>query len=347
MNAQIILDQGDFGDIGSTVILEIDTSYVGSVSPGQKGAAMTWTFSLSPLGVPDTVEFLLPSNTPYASNFPSSNLSVKQGPSYSFFDKSSASLLANGFNLDLDSFFSDAALSINPAITILEFPTNFGDDFQSNGTGSITFPLEDTIDLGGSPTYVDSIQVTYTVDQWDSVNGYGDLNIDTSSLQVLRVETLQRLSFSLMARIELFPNVFIWVPVPGQIVPPLELRSVNYYGKNKDYPVLTFQLDSTGDVIGNTYQSEPPIKLGLFQKDDLVENLILFPNPAEDRIFLKGKDYSGNTYRIFSVSGKLEALGIYEPVNGIVIGHLSEGNHFIQIESQKTTLARGRFSIKR
>jgi len=344
---QIILDENDFGNIGDAVELYSDPTYIGSQSAGQTGPGQIWTFNFFQPQLTDTLFFIDPANSPYAASFPNSNLALQQAVSYTFLNKSSSSILVNGFNLDLDTFFSNASISISPAIPMLVFPTNFGDNYNSAGGGIFTFPLMDTITIAGPPIYVDSVRVTFNVVQKDTVNGFGQLNIDTISTAALRIESWQTISFSIEALIELFPGTWIWFPIPIPIIPEMNLRSVNYFGKNKAYSLLRFDLDSAGDIISNSYQPVPGALGIFFNKNERLGSFMVYPNPTEKEIFLKPAFSGDLEVEIKNIEGKTVFNGkMKDPRIGLDVSFLEPGIYLLELLNQKGETNTIRFTKK-
>ncbi len=340
--AQISLGPQDFGNIGDEVELYFDSTYIGPQSAGNPGAAQIWNFGLSS-NTPDTLRFVDPNSTPYGSDFPASNIALEEGISYTYLNQSLTDIKVYGFNLDLDTFFPGASILVDPPITLIQFPATYGDNYSSSGTGSVTFPFQDTFDIGGNPTYVDSVRVEFNVQQIDSINGYGILNIDTSSNQALRIESWQNIGFSLFAKVEIFPTVFIWVPIPIPILPNIVVRSVNYLGNGFDYPLLSFELDSAGDIIGNSFQKNPVVNsiddassLGLIKS-------VVYPNPASDKLFFD-LQYGTQPVEILDSHGR-EIFKIQDQQieKGLDISTLSKGVYFLRMTTPNGQLVFERF----
>ena len=216
---QITLDVQDFGNVGDEVQLYSDTTYLGAISTGTKGPAQFWNFPFSFHSLIDTVGFIDPSLTPNGNSFPNSNLALKEQGALTFLKKDNSGVQLLGFSLDLDTFFSDANIKISPPLNFLNFPTQYGNNFSSTGTGSVTFPFQDTISIGGPATYVDSVRVDFIATLRDSVNGYGVLSLDSSNINALRIESWQNISLDIFIKVEIIPGFFVWVPVPIPIFP--------------------------------------------------------------------------------------------------------------------------------
>jgi Secretion system C-terminal sorting domain len=333
--AQITLDQNDFGSIGDEVELYTDTSYVGPFSPGPAGAGLTWTFNFPFMEVLDTLFFLDPANTPDGSSFPASNLAIGEGISFSYYNKSSSEVLLNGFNMDLDTFFSNASVNITPALTFLDFPTNYGDSYFSTGTGSVTFPFQDSVSVGGPPIYVDSVRVDFTVTQNDTVNGFGILNLDTLSTNVLRIESWQNIALSIWAKI-FTPFGPIWIPVPVPIAPDLDFRTISYYEKYSEYALLTFQLDSIGDIMSNSFQLNPSGISSIIWNQQGDKHIIAYPNPVREKVYFQTESIAVEEIEIFNPDGKsVLRKSLIKPQAGLDVSFLNPGIYFLAITGSK------------
>ncbi|HJY64600.1 MAG TPA: hypothetical protein VJ455_10625 [Ignavibacteria bacterium] len=85
LQAQIILNTNDLPSVGDVQIsVKVDSIQALTLSPGNAGANMLWDFSNlqtccgSVQNSYDTLTWILPSGTPYAANFPLSNLAYKK-----------------------------------------------------------------------------------------------------------------------------------------------------------------------------------------------------------------------------------------------------------------------------
>ena len=93
--AQISLTAADIGSVGDQII-EDGLIWNAAVPPA--GASQNYNFQgMDPENTLDTINFLNPAATPFATNFTAANLAQVGAGSFTYFNKSSTSFKANGF----------------------------------------------------------------------------------------------------------------------------------------------------------------------------------------------------------------------------------------------------------
>ena len=95
--AQITVDTDDVVSIGDTRYLATDDSPDGSIAPGNAGVNQTWDFSALNAESIETVEFLDPAGTPYATDFPDATLAFAIDVGYGYIINSANGLTILGF----------------------------------------------------------------------------------------------------------------------------------------------------------------------------------------------------------------------------------------------------------
>lgn len=97
------------------------------------GANQTWDYSNLNLGATSTASFVDPSTTPYASDFPNSNLALYDATasSYLFYETSTTEFSDWGLaNAQTNVIYSDP-------LVYMSFPISYGDNVSDNATGTI------------------------------------------------------------------------------------------------------------------------------------------------------------------------------------------------------------------
>ena len=128
--AQVTLTTNELPYIGMSYTLSEDTSSV--LSPGNQGQGQTWNFTQLQFHTTDTILFEDAATSPYAAQFPASNLVSHNSKDsvYGYYTTNS-----NGFYLDGGYEYATAAtggLHFSPPVTIIPVPFTYGDTHISH-----------------------------------------------------------------------------------------------------------------------------------------------------------------------------------------------------------------------
>ncbi|MCI5057359.1 MAG: T9SS type A sorting domain-containing protein [Flavobacteriales bacterium] len=172
---QIIVTNNNFIQIGDTI--QGYTTTTGVPSPGSSGANQVWNFSSNTATPNSPTIYVDPITTPYASQFPSSNLaSVIQG-TYNYEEQSGQDWLFLG--LRGTSFTpGDYYFTYQPPHYVARFPIQYQDTYTQNYVKHYFL-------LGNTSTY-DSIVADYQTQIVSNVDGWGTLMTPSGSYQALR-----------------------------------------------------------------------------------------------------------------------------------------------------------------
>lgn len=85
--------------------------------------------------------------------------------------------------------------------------------------------------------------------------------------------------------------------------------------------------------------------LSINSANEIYENITLFPNPAHDKLFIKGEHVEHSIYQVFNGAGKLLLEGNYSN-SGVDIISLNSGFYFITIQKDGVTLENMKFIKK-
>ena len=296
-HAQPIIQNNVIPDIGKKVFQA--TSDTNAVQVGNPGANQTWNFSaLAPLSPATMYEYITPVGTPYAANFPTSNLALRwndgsgSGYSYGYERKEANQLLILGVrsaNYVLDYVDPDAQL---------KYPTNYNGTYQDNysyttdaGTGfpflsigshSVKYDAYGTL-ITPFGTFQNAMRIKASTIQTDSANFFGNEIINHHN------------------------NVtYDWFVAnqPGALV------SVTYFHTITEtrYPGIDTLFSESGPTKTVNYVSASTV--GVFDAPRPLTGLAAFsvaPNPAVDRLSLR---FSADLYaelqvEIIDLQGKI------------------------------------------
>lgn len=216
-------------------------------------------------------------------------------------------LEAAGANLELYSYSNDtlyihktgspiSGQSFNPKIASIKFPISF------NGMSQIVRSY--------------SIGVRTTEVLYD---GFGTLNLPNGNNynNVFRVKKVE--SDSLISGSKIIYTNYIWYPQGGG-APLLRLSKTDFYPSSGNiYNLYARQIGSTS-VADNEMELDPDI--------------ILYPNPANDIIQLKGIA-NDQAYTIYSIRGEEMKKGRVSASNKIQLQGLPVGAYFLKVGEER------------
>lgn len=300
---QITLQQTDMASPGDQ-IENISPPFDGDVPP--PGAAQTYNFMIDSAGFADTSYFVAASATPFAAQMAGANLASIQQGAYTYYEKDGTGFYLRGLVFDLSALgvggISLLPLRFNPRVPVLTFPATVGMNAKVQSTARFRFPFDTVVTVLGQNATVDSVEVTATLRDTSTIDGYGTAEFPSGNLATLRNRQAQNLSFSIRvrAKIGILPAFWTAFPLPG--LPTIYGVSYLFWANGKKGPVATLDVDSFGVVTNATFQAQ------LLSLNTGVSGLAinwggeLFPNPASDVI--SWSNAGMKKIEIFSVSGK-------------------------------------------
>lgn len=264
--AQIVIESSDMPVAGQTFYYGTDTMPTG-FSVGPAGPNVSWDFSNLTQHKRDTTWAIAPANTPYASDFSSSDVALTQNNrDYLFFDNTPAAFLATG--LAGDPFASGINLSVNfsPSFDQYQFSTEYGDAYSDTYGFTKDIPasqLPPSI-TGQVPAGVTLVKVRITFNQTfqDTIDAFGDITTPVGTYNSLRKKRNEQTSLKLEAQVS--------IPIIGTSWQ--DILDTNYtaethqwLAKETNLPVvqLTYENDVPKTV---SYSLVPPAPIADFSK---------------------------------------------------------------------------------
>lgn len=179
---QIVLDQTDLPNIGDIeTVLQVGSVQGAALSPGASGADVIWDFSsLVPTGDYDTLYYVNPSTTLYASSFPTANISIRNWESgencngFEYYIKSSTGMqwlgMGNCWNTPPEIFVLGNFMS---------FPLlSYGSSVNHSGRA--------IFDVISSDTYT-----AYSFTEVSTADGWGTITTPVGTVDAIRVYTVE------------------------------------------------------------------------------------------------------------------------------------------------------------
>jgi hypothetical protein len=307
----ITVTTNDLPDTGSYMVNILELNLNG-IYPGEPGENQTYDFSGFQDSGEDTVYFLDPSQTPYASYFPNST-----GARYQSTDSSYAYLIESTNKLEIEGMILPVPISTekmvaqaSDPITQFTFPMTYETTFDDLGqfsTNSIYFHQE----ISQDPyTYFDSVRVNISYDRSSLVDGWGTLMTPFgTSFSVLRQAAEDIVSYSPEFYTVYVDTIFgtpVTIPLGWQAIPGTEMTDTTttyFYLANTDSgnPMIMaeIQQNATGSITSARYAKLPYAAV----EELSLSNVFLFPNPATDRVELKSPVRLNSVY-LLSADGK-------------------------------------------
>lgn len=315
-DAQITITSAQLPYAGLGYLTAIDTSYTNAIPAG--GAAQGWylvnQFTQDDV---DTIGWTLASSTPYAADFPTSNLaSNSQTDSVYIYSTSNAS----GYYLDGVRYYGTAApfgvskVVFNPASLYLPVPFTYGDS-QSSYTRFV-------IDVDTALPYV---RLIHRVNQTYDGDGWGSLSLPNGTYpNTLRIKNVQTSYDSLLTDI-LGLGFYILVNSTAS-------QNTNYYWVRQQQPALVLTINA--DSLGTTGISAEYLEgTSIAGTEELVSpketNVSVYPNPATDLVTvqLPTPGTASSVFRLTDITGRVIRETSLEGMNryGFYVNHLPQG----------------------
>jgi hypothetical protein len=267
-----------------------------NVNQGSSGANQTWNFS-SIIQSSDSIviNWISPSGTPYASNYPNSDRVHHQGENYLYYNVQSGELIYYGIsNPQISETLSDPYPQ-------MKFPFSYNNNFSDNFSGIF------------NSTGIDFIR-TGTINV--NADGWGTINLPAGSLfSALRVHTVLDIRDSIGG---VFPIVVRNVT-----------NSYHWYVTGKKFPIFGITYIQTTSLAGTTnsklvyYAPNQTVGINLIStslpdKFDLHQN---YPNPFNPATKIKFSlpENADVQLNIFDITGR-EAASLFN-------GKLSAGTY--------------------
>lgn len=314
--AQITLNQSDFGSPGDVFYQATDETVV-ELNVGMASAtAQNWNFSTLTIDQFDTLNFVNPANAPGGGDFPNASVALLTGPNTAlFFNNTSGSVQVLGNGAGAGGFGFSAPF--NPPFNLLTYPTTYGANSSQNYSFDITnyIGLDTTADVpivGTLVIQLDSIRIKREGQVNINFDAFGNLTLPIgtfSSLRALNVQTNNDSTFAYLLQpvsIPLF-NINLtagWNVITNDIAAAISVvapgifvgnttgvtveKSYDWFTNNKDYLICSIRVDSATAMIPQSarYLSDP-----IFLSNpemELIDGGFVYPNPSAQYLSFSG-----------------------------------------------------------
>lgn len=255
------ITQADFAVIGDSILIAVDTIPVG-FSIGGNGSSQTWDFSTLQVDQSSINKFVDPALTTNGSYFPNSNIAYQTTSTILYIKSQATKVEVVGTNVKFSSTLEIPIQSSDPQ-KILNFPTNFGDNFMDTTYFQKGLKLSEltSTQIPG----VDSVKLVHYGFAYDSINGQGSLSLPGNTFSALRKSKLEftydTFYFKMFGNWNLVPNnTFPQIPVNPMID---TIYTYDWYTNLQDFAILTINSDKNKNILRATYLYKNPLAIGL------------------------------------------------------------------------------------
>lgn len=363
-NAQVTITTADFGSIGDQVFIGIDNTP--GLTIGGNGAGQVWSFQNLNTENLDTLFFVDPSSTPFASNFPNANVATSSNDGLIFFNNQTGSLTIEGF-----AFVSgqiSAGLAFAPPQDLIQFPAGLGDSYSTTSTGSGTAFVGFSQNVVGCQIDIDSVRIVRHSNLSVSFEAEGELRTPIDTVNALRAyseeETIDSIfiysqngtvsqpicigvGINIPAGWSLAPDQLAqYVGLPAAVIQDT-MRLHTWYANGKDFAVVAIEVDGQNNQTEAKFQSNSS-QIGLStDKYDLNNKVRVFPVPATDVLnfditALKGE----TTVKVIDITGKTVMNQILNAQGQLNIQGLAAGSYsYVLTNNNGQLVSQGKFSV--
>ncbi|HMQ50356.1 MAG TPA: PKD domain-containing protein [Saprospiraceae bacterium] len=231
LTAQITIEVADAPTIGLTLTSITDTMPA-DIGPGAAGANQEWFFTDLAAHLTAQNNIIDPNITPYVDQFPTANGVFESGGVLNYFRVSGSALEALGTVLPFPGLSEPLVAPFDPVQLVIPFPLEYGDAYETS------YGFELLID--GSAFGADSVYIKRRVQEAVEIDGWGTVQTDIGTFDVLRKRTDEYAKDSIAAKIFGF-----WV-----VIQETETTATVYdfIGKNGITSVVNYRMGQDGSV---------------------------------------------------------------------------------------------------
>ena len=323
---QVVINLADIAPIGTSYALGVDTMVGPAIVAGSGGVGQTWNFSSANTIYIDSLKIVAPASTPYSGNFPASTFCSYRltfGDTLFFYvAATSADMKAVGIVLDPLQTGNNFIIAPTPPSKIMTFPYQMGSSYSDTSYGEVYGAGADL----GQPA-IDSFRYKSLNMRNVMVDGEGALTLANGTFSVLREKEISRVKDSIWVKF-LFGG---WSLFQDTDVTDSSYRWISdSLGLN----IAELSFDSLGNEKElQFYDPNPPI---VSRIKTMNQNLVFFPNPANNYFVIEHKDAMPATLAIRDISGQIISESIlFSGKNEVETSSLSSGIYFLELKGRE------------
>ncbi len=332
--AQITVNSSDMAGVGDLVLQAGDSTVAFGPAPGGMGS-QTW--DLSALAAHDTtaMEFIDPSGTPHASDFPNATMAIREvspngDTAHIYLEKSTSVLQVLG----IAGTEIPVALQLDPPQRILSFPANYNNTDSSQSMFDVT--------MDGSSFGADSVRLKNVTTKYDTISAYGSVTTPSGTYDVLRNSVTE------------YSVDSTWAKAFGAWGFIEESRDTSYYHDfwsdhaSAKFPVATMNMDSTNSQVTDIDWLLGLSPASVSKEDPVQRSVLLYPNPTRGKLRVEMEGVSNGIVEVMDLQGRTVQTETFQSERIILdTGDQPKGLYLLQVMNDKgKTVYRGRFEIE-
>lgn len=331
-NAQVTLTTNELPYAGMSYGVSEDT--VTNISPGNPGTGQVWDFTQLQIQVTDTITFEDAALSPYAAQFPGSNLVAHNSEDsvYAYYTTTQ-----NGFYLDgsyEEASAINAGFHFSPSVTIIPVPFTFGNMHISNAVATF-------YSTGSGPGFK---MVHHQVDTLTG-DGAGTLKVPGAIYNnTLRIKV----------QTTVFDSIFVDANNNGNYMfySVTQSHRIRYSWFRQGAPSYLFgiELNFTNPAITERVEWITPSGSTSGVNDvSSFTDIDIYPNPASNVIYVNTSGWANGrtTLELFSVTGQKIFSSPVNSQTSINIEYLHlNGLHYYQVISGNQVIKSGKILIQ-
>ena len=322
---QIIITNQDIAPAGTTIYDSYDTIPAGNIVPGDAGPNQVWAFSnLNQHGI-DTIYYLMPDWTPWASDFPDANFAAEstEEDGTSFFIRNDDEISNIGLVTD-NIDYGLMLLDVQPGEIFLDFPVQYGDTREEDFFFSEY--MESTI------PGVDSVRIKRSTHKITNVDAYGTIMLDIGTYDALRIKEDRTIEDS----------TWIKVFITGWTLFETTTSVTQTYSwltndVTVGYSLFSMDIDpETSIVTKASYLMELPTGITV----NTPNKTVIFPNPTSGIFYVKLENEISGHFILYDNRGKVvinKSISYDSNLLTIYLNEIPSGMYYYKIIEQQSS----------
>ncbi len=288
-HGQITVTQADMPAVNDKIV--VDSDLTPSVTPGNKGVSQVWNYTALKANKAITNEFISPSWSPYAGDFPAANITDTMDgvAGYTFILSTSGAYSIEGVT---QAAGYPAVAPFNPLYTQIVFPANYLNHFSGIAFAQ-TKP--EAITYSG----YDSAKANLTIYYKDTIDAWGSMTTPAGTFNVLRVKHYEHDVDSIFLQDNSIFHVWSYSSLASP--PPFMVCSYTWYANNIHTPIASMITD-TNFINAKTVGWYSGVE-GINELSDKSKTLV-YPNPCSTQITFKYSTESAKYITVFDITGR-------------------------------------------
>jgi len=348
--AQITLSQADFGNTFFHAILANDTLVdTATIHIGNPGAtSQTWNFSTLHNSNTETLQFMSPTATTYATNFPTATVAFTQSSNQgatNFINATAAGIFIVGQGLDhgyLTNTTPDEAVVLMPQQTFMAFPATYNSTFSGTSVATIVIDTSFTYSIFN----VDTLHNVHYANYTSSIDAWGSVTTPFGTFPCLRQKYVEHTLDSIYAH----TTTLGWIAAPFTTID----SSITYrwFANAQGFPVCEINMDK--DTINHSWFASK--SSWIFSSNTGIKDLVksnsqisLFPNPATNDVNVLNASGDAIVVAIYDAMGKkITEINSNEVKTTINTSAYAAGLYSYRVvDAKNVAISTGKFSIQR